>query len=133
MMAENTGINTEPIHIAAVKTLNDMKMILTFSNGEKRLFDAKILTGPAFDPLKNGRIFENYKIVDGVVTWLDETIDCAPEYMYLNSKTIDKCRKDNNHAFILDDKKADVFLHRKIPTSTDSIARFEKRKRKGGK
>lgn len=132
-MAENTDVHMGCIEVIAVEPLNDMKMILTFSNGEKRLFDAKILTGSAFEPLKNAKIFENYKIVDGVVTWLDETIDCTPEYMYLNSKTIDKCRKDNNHAFILDDKKADAFFHRKILTSTDSIARFEKRKRKGGK
>lgn len=132
-MAENTDVHMGCIEVIAVESLNDMKMILTFSNGEKRLFDAKILTGSAFEPLKNAKIFENCRIVDGVVTWLDETIDCAPEYMYLNSKTIDKCRKDNNHAFILDDKKADAFFHRKILTSTDSIARFEKRKRKGGK
>ena len=26
-----------------------------------------------------------HKVVDGVVTWKDEEIDCAPEYMYLNS------------------------------------------------
>lgn len=132
-MAENTDVHMGCIEVIAVEPLNDMKMILTFSNGEKRLFDAKTLTESAFEPLKNAKIFENYKIVDDVVTWLDETIDCTPEYMYLNSKTIDKCRKDNNHAFILDDKKADAFFHRKILTSTDSIARFEKRKRKGGK
>lgn len=133
MMAENTEINTEPIQITAVKILDDMKMILTFSTDERKLFDAKKLTGPAFEPLKNGRIFENYKIVDGVVTWLDETIDCAPEYMYLNSKTIDKCRKENDPAFVLNTQKADAFLNRKVPTSADAIARFEKHKEKGGK
>lgn len=132
-MEENTGITAEPIQIVAVEILNDMKMILTFANGEKKLFDAKILTGPAFKPLKNAKIFENCRIVDGVITWLDETIDCAPEYIYLNSKTIDKCRKENDPAFILNEKKADAFLRRKGPTSTDAIARFEKRKRKGGK
>lgn len=132
-MEENTGITAEPIQIVAVEILNDMKMILTFANGEKKLFDSKILDGSAFEPLKNKEIFKDCTIVDGIVTWLDEEIDCAPEFMYLNSKTIDKCRKDNNHAFVLDDKKADAFFHRKILTSTDSIARFEKRKRKGGK
>lgn len=104
-MEENTGITAEPIQIVAVEILNDMKMILTFANGEKKLFDAKILTGPAFKPLKNAKIFENCRIVDGVITWLDETIDCAPEYIYLNSKTIDKCRKENDPAFILNEKK----------------------------
>lgn len=53
--------------------------------GEQRLFDASILTGSAYKPLSDEDIFKNCKVVDGVVTWLDEEIDCAPEYMYVNS------------------------------------------------
>ncbi len=132
-MAENTDIHMGCIEVIAAEPLNDMKMILTFANGEKRLFDAKVLTGSAFEPLKNAKIFENCRIVDGVITWLDETIDCAPEYMYLNSKTIDKCRKENDLAFVLNTQKADAFLHRKVPKATDAISRFEKHKEKGGK
>lgn len=132
-MAENTEINNEPIEVIAAKTLDDMKMRLTFANNETRLFDANILDGPAFEPLKNKEIFKDCTIVDGIVTWLDEEIDCAPEYMYLNSKTIDKCRKENDPAFALNTQKTDAFLHRKVPKATDAIARFEKRKRKGGK
>ena len=30
-------------------------------------------------------MFMDCKIVDGIVTWMDENIDCAPEYMYENS------------------------------------------------
>lgn len=73
------------IHIISAKPLDDMMMILTFSTGEQRLFDATILTGPAFQPLTDEAIFKNCKIVDGVVTWMDEEIDCAPEYMYEHS------------------------------------------------
>ena len=58
---------------------------LAFSTGEQRLFDASILTGSAYKPLSDEDIFKNCKVVDGVVTWLDEEIDCAPEYMYVNS------------------------------------------------
>ena len=36
-------------------------------------------------PLSDEDTFKNCKVVDGVVTWLDEEIDCAPEYMYVNS------------------------------------------------
>ena len=46
-------------------------MILTFSTGEQRLFDAAILTGKAFSPLSDENIFKNCKVVDGVVTCLD--------------------------------------------------------------
>ncbi|MCD8020978.1 MAG: DUF2442 domain-containing protein [Clostridiales bacterium] len=73
------------MEISAAKVVNDMMMILTFSTGETRLFDATILTGSVFEPLKDDSIFRNFQIVDGVITWMDEKIDCAPEYMYKHS------------------------------------------------
>lgn len=76
---------SENILITDVKPLDDMMMILTFSTGEQRLFDATILDGPAFAPLSDESIFKNCKIVDGIVTWMDEEIDCSPEWMYANS------------------------------------------------
>ncbi len=75
----------EDIQVKEAKPLDDMMMILTFSTGEERLFDATILQGAAFKPLSEENIFKKCKVVDGVVTWKDEEIDCAPEYMYLNS------------------------------------------------
>ena len=75
----------ENVQIIAVKTFDDMKMLLTFSNGEQRFFDASILNGPAFAPLTDEKIFKDCKIVDRVVTWMNEDIDCAPEYMYEHS------------------------------------------------
>ena len=75
----------ENIYVISAKPLDDMMMILTFSTGELRLFDATILKGTAFQPLNDEAIFKNCKIVDGVVTWLDEEIDCSPEYMYEHS------------------------------------------------
>ena len=75
----------ENIQILSAKPLDDMMMLLTFSTGEQRLFDATILNGPAFAPLSDEKIFKDCKIVDGVVTWMDEDIDCAPEYMYEHS------------------------------------------------
>ena len=62
----------ENIQILSAKPLDDMMMLLTFSNGEQRLFDATILNGPAFAPLSDEKIFKDCKIVDGVVTWMDE-------------------------------------------------------------
>ena len=38
-------------------------LLLTFSSGEKRIFDATQLTGPAYEPLKDIKIFENFKSV----------------------------------------------------------------------
>ena len=52
---------TENIQIVSAKPLDDMMMILTFSTGEQRLFDAAILTGKAFSPLSDENIFKNCK------------------------------------------------------------------------
>ena len=42
------GHPTETIKVSSVKPLDDMMMIITFSTGESRLFDATILTGEVF-------------------------------------------------------------------------------------
>ena len=73
------GEPTESLEITKVKSLDDMIMLVTFSNGETKLFDATILTGPVYEPLKED------KIEYGVVTWNDGNIDCSPEYIYKNS------------------------------------------------
>ena len=75
----------EDIQIIEVKPLDDMIMILTFSTGEKRLFDATILNGSAFEPLTDAATFKQCTVTDGIVTWIDGEIDCAPEYMYEHS------------------------------------------------
>lgn len=77
------------IKVSSVKPLNDMIMLITFSNDETRLFDATILNGEIFKPLKNEDIFKHPTIDHGVVTWLDGQIDCAPEFMYENSYAYD--------------------------------------------
>ena len=71
--------------ITAAKVVGNYMLLLTFSSGEKRIFDATQLTGSAYEPLKDIKIFENFKLSHGVITWMDEEIDCSPEYMYENS------------------------------------------------
>lgn len=75
----------ESLKITDAHVTDHLMMLLTFSNGERRVFDATVLSGSAFDPLKDDHIFENFEIVHGALTWLDEEIDCAPEYMYRHS------------------------------------------------
>ena len=73
----------DQMHVASVKTLDDMMMILTFASGEQRLFDAStLLRYPAFAPLSDQAVFHGASIDHGVVTWLDGEIDIAPETMY---------------------------------------------------
>lgn len=73
------------IKIIDAKVTDHLMMLLTFSTGEKRVFDASILSGSAFEPLKDDSVFRDFRILHGVITWMDENIDCAPEYMYEHS------------------------------------------------
>lgn len=79
------GEPKDAIKIQNVKTLDDMILILTFTNGEQRVFDATVLQGSVFEPLKHPKIFKDVSIDHGVVTWMNGEIDCAPEYMYQHS------------------------------------------------
>jgi hypothetical protein len=61
-------------------------MIVTFTSGEKRLFDATLLLEmPAFKPLENEIEFKGAKVEYGVIVWPNGDIDIAPEYIYKNS------------------------------------------------
>ncbi|MCR5137117.1 MAG: DUF2442 domain-containing protein [Oscillospiraceae bacterium] len=71
--------------ITHVKPLPDRMMLLTFSSGETRLFDAAVLDGPVFSDLQNEDVFFSPVLDHGVVTWNDGEIDCDPEYMYEHS------------------------------------------------
>ena len=80
------------IKIAEAKPLRGRMMLVTFSTGEKRLFDATQLEGPAFKPLEDERIFSAPKLFHGVITWQNGEIDIAPEAVYMNSYAYtDKC------------------------------------------
>lgn len=76
----------EFVEIMGFKLLDKNTMLLTFQNGEQRTFDATVLTGPAFEPLKDPDVFKTAAIDHGVITWMEGEIDCAPEYMYNHSK-----------------------------------------------
>ena len=73
------------IKVDSVKMLKDRMMLVMFNNGETRLFDASVLSGEAFKPLKDEAVFNDCIIDHGIPTWNDGEIDCAPEFMYDNS------------------------------------------------
>ena len=79
------GEPKESIKITDIKVLRDMMMLLTFSNGETRLFDATELKGSAFEPLKEEEVFKTANVDHGVVIWNNGDIDCSPEFMYEHS------------------------------------------------
>ena len=75
----------ENIKITDVKPLRGGILLVTFSTGEKRLFDITQLSGTAFEPLKDEKIYLNPVLFHGVITWNNGEIDIAPEYVYQNS------------------------------------------------
>ncbi|MCD8022860.1 MAG: DUF2442 domain-containing protein [Lachnospiraceae bacterium] len=79
------GTSDELIKIKDARITGRKMMLLTFSSGEMRVFDAEALNGEVFQPLDDEQIFQDFKIVHGVVTWMNEEIDCAPEFMYEHS------------------------------------------------
>ena len=80
------GTPTDEIRVRSVKPLDDMMMILTFTSGERRLYDAtQLLEFPAFQPLRDESVFKSAVVEHGIVVWNDGDIDIAPETMYANS------------------------------------------------
>lgn len=79
------GELTENINIKEAKPLPYGMLLLTFSTGEKRLFDTTMLQGSAFAPLSDEKVFSDVHVSHGFVSWMNGEIDCAPEYMYENS------------------------------------------------
>lgn len=79
------GEPNKSLSVLKVKALPDYMLLITFSTGETRLFDATILTGEVFKPLKNESVFNNVIVDHGIVTWTNGGIDCSPEFMYKNS------------------------------------------------
>jgi hypothetical protein len=76
------GNKSDEIKIAAAKALRGGILLVTFSSGEQKLFDTTLLSGSAFEPLRNEDIFQQFSIFHGILTWLNGEIDIAPETVY---------------------------------------------------
>lgn len=78
--------------ICAVKTVKLNKnytMLLTFSNGENRIYNAApLLEKGIFSMLKNLDFFLGAKVDGDTVVWSDD-VDIAPEHLYKHSILIE--------------------------------------------
>ena len=79
------GEMQDGIKVTEAKPLRGGMMLVTFSTGEKRLFDTTTLQGSAFALLTDEKIFMNPVLFHGVITWNNGEIDIAPETVYRNS------------------------------------------------
>jgi len=77
------------LDVVDFKYLDGYKLLLTFENGEVKVFDCAILLDEKpFHILKDMNTFKRARIAYGTLEWPDE-IDIAPETLYLESQTRD--------------------------------------------
>lgn len=75
--------------VEAVIPQEDYTLIITFTGGNQRIYDARpLLEKPLCAPLKNLSFFMGAKAAYGTVVWSDD-IDIAPEHLYECSRPID--------------------------------------------
>lgn len=68
--------------VTSVIANSDYTLLLTFANGENRVYNAKpLLEKKIYEPLKNLSFFMNAKVDGDTVVWNDD-IDIAPEHLY---------------------------------------------------
>ena len=71
--------------VVEVLALDDYKLLLTFNNNEKRIFDAsKLLDFKAFKSLNNIEFFKSVSVKFGTVAWAND-IDYCPDTLYAES------------------------------------------------
>ena len=68
--------------VKAVQPQPDYSLIITFANGEQRIYDARpLLKENIYAQLRNPTFFLRAKADCGTVVWSDE-VDIAPEHLY---------------------------------------------------
>jgi hypothetical protein len=72
-------------YVKSVRPQEDYRLLLTFENGEKRIFDLKpYLDKGVFVRLKDIALFKTARVVSGSVEWHGE-IDLSYDTLYLSS------------------------------------------------
>ena len=76
--------------VAKVEYLQNHKLLLTFSNGERKIFNLMpYLNFPVYHSLQDESFCSHVSVFNGTVKW-DETIDFDPDTLYLDSMPIAK-------------------------------------------
>ena len=80
----------QPVWIVEdVKAREDYTLLITFTDGMQRVYDARpLLTKENFASLRSLPFFLRAKAAYGTVIWSDD-VDIAPEHLYENSSPID--------------------------------------------
>lgn len=75
--------------IVAADRFGDYRLMVTFNDGEKRIFDGhSLLDGPVFAPLADEKVFNDYALDYETLTWLNGEVDIAPEFVCEHSEKL---------------------------------------------
>lgn len=76
----------KPVRARSIRPLDGYKLLITFNNDEKRIFDFKpFLDMPCYKLLNDTGVFNRVYIDYGTAVWNDGKIDIAPETLYEES------------------------------------------------
>lgn len=91
------GENTPELKVTAARVTNDWMMLVTFSNGETRVFDGTRLWGkPVYEPLRNQAVFNDFTIDHGILTWDNGRTDIGTNNLYELCYPYDTAPTDGN-------------------------------------
>lgn len=80
------GEPTNDLKVTSARAVGNSCLLVTFSTGETRLFDAtELLDLPVFKPLNDEATLATFTIDHGILTWLDGEIDISPKALYARS------------------------------------------------
>lgn len=76
-------VASDNIKIINVKVIGELSLLVTFSNGEEKIFDmAELVKYPVYKKLKEYDFFKTVYIENGVLAWNNGEIDISPEKVY---------------------------------------------------
>lgn len=80
------GFHQENLKVIDLKIISELCMLVTFSTGEKRIFDATgLIKYQVYKKLENFNIFKNAYIENGIIVWDNGAIDIGVDAVYDNS------------------------------------------------
>jgi hypothetical protein len=75
-------------YVKSVQPQEEHCLLLTFENGEKRIFDVKpYLNKGVFSRLQNAALFKTVRVISGSIEWQGE-IDLSYDTLYLGSRPV---------------------------------------------
>ena len=83
------------VKIVAAENVGDHVVPVQFDDGEKRLFDGRVLTGEVFKPLESPSAFANWKLDYQTLTWNNGDIDISADFVLGHSKPLEYPMTEN--------------------------------------